>query len=367
VKKGSAALHVLSVAYPFASVGADAVGGVEQVLAALDAALVAAGHSSTLLAGRGSHAAGRLVAVDVGSGELSSERLHSARQRYRQALEALLSQQHFDLVHFHGCDCAQYLSASPPGRAVPKLVTLHLPWDWYDPRLFDRELGACFSCVSEWQREQLYPRLSPCATIPNGVDLARWRPLEQAPADYVLCLGRISPEKGFDRALRAARSAGVTLLLAGTVFPYPDHLRYFAEQIAPLLDGQRRFLGPIAGTAKRRILARARALVVASRVPETSSLAAMEALACGTPVLVASPGAPASLIEPGVTGLVVQGEAELAQAFERLSSLDRARCRASAEQRFDLRQTARRYLELYALLARTSARSRSAPFWELSA
>ncbi|HEU4580607.1 MAG TPA: glycosyltransferase [Polyangiaceae bacterium] len=339
----------------------------EQIMAALDAALVAAGHSSTLLAARGSHAVGRLVAVDVGQGELSGERLHGARQRYRQALEALLAQQHFDLLHFHGCDCARYLSASPPGRAVPKLVTLHVPCDWYEPGMFESDLGVRFSCVSEWQREQLATRLSLCATIPNGVDLTRWRPLGQPPSDYVLCLGRISPEKGFDRALRAARRAGVPLLLAGRVFPYPEHLRYFAEQIAPLLDEQRRFLGPIAGTAKRRILARARALLVVSRVPETSSLAAMEALACGTPVLVASPGAPASLIEPGVTGLIVRDEIELAEAFERLSSLDRARCRASAEQRFDLRQTTRRYLELYAQLLTAPPRSHAAFARELSA
>lgn len=359
-------MHVLSVAYPFAPVGTDAVGGVEQIVAALDAALVSAGHRSTLLAGRGSHALGRLVAVDVGRGELSTERLQRARRRYRQALEALLAEQHFDLVHFHGCDCVEYLSAAPPGRRAPKLVTLHVPCDWYDPALFRGDLEVHCSCVSEWQRAQLAPLLSPCATIPHGVDLGRWRPLEQPPADYVLCLGRISPDKGFDRALRAARCAGVPLLLAGRVFPYPDHLRYFAEQISPLLDDQRRFIGPITGNAKRRVLGRARALVVASRVPETSSLVTMEALACGTPVLVASPGAPASLIEPGVTGLVVHDEADLARALGSIGSLDRARCRASAEQRFDLRQTTRCYLELYARLARQPTSARGAAARELS-
>jgi glycosyltransferase involved in cell wall biosynthesis len=348
-------LHVLSVAYPFAPVSADAVGGVEQVVASLDSALVAAGHQSTLLAGRGSRAMGRLVAVDVGTGELSAERLDAARRRYRRVLELLLAQQHFDLMHFHGCDCADYLSAPLP-RRVPKLVTLHVPCDWYEPGLFRAELDLRFSCVSEWQRGQLPPRIAPCATIPNGVDLVRWRPLDEPAGDYVLCLGRISPDKGFDRALRAARAAGVPLLLAGRVFPYPDHLRYFAEQIAPLLDHQRRFIGPIAGTAKRRVLARARALVISSRVPETSSLVAMEALACGTPVLVASPGAPASLIEPGVTGLVVHDDAELALALARLPTLDRVRCRASAEQRFDLRQTTQRYLELYTQLTRSADR-----------
>jgi len=204
---------VLSVAYPFAPVSADAVGGVEQVMASIDAALVAGGHQSTLLAARGSRAVGRLVAVDVGSGELSADRLDSARHRYRRMLESLLARQYFDLVHFHGCDCADYLSAPLP-RKVPKLVTLHVPCDWYAPGLFRAELGLRFSCVSEWQSEQLPPRIAPCATIPNGVDLMRWRPLDEPTGEYVLCLGRISPDKGFDRALRAARAAGVSLVLA---------------------------------------------------------------------------------------------------------------------------------------------------------
>jgi glycosyltransferase involved in cell wall biosynthesis len=350
-------LHVLSVAYPFAPVGPDAVGGVEQVVAAIDAALVAGGQRSTLLAGQGSRAAGRLVSVDVGSGELSSERLEAGRRRYLQTLQALLADQDFDLLHFHGCDCGAYLCEGSLSKEPVKLVTLHVPSDWYDGKLFRPELGLRFSCVSAWQRERLQAQLEVCATIENGVDLDRWRPLGEPPADYALCLGRISPEKGFDRALRAARDAGVPLLLAGQVFPYPDHLRHFAEQIAPLLDGKRRFLGPVSGDAKRQLLGRARCLLVTSRVPETSSLVAMEALACGTPVLVAGPGAPASLIEEGVTGLVVEGERELASALERVHTLDRAACRASAELRFDVRQTTRRYLELYHELVNGRRRS----------
>jgi glycosyltransferase involved in cell wall biosynthesis len=354
-------LHVLSVAYPFAPVDPDAVGGAEQVLSALDAAVVASGHRSTVLAAAESRVAGRLLAVDVGSGALTEGRISRVRERFSSALQGLLAGHEFDVVHFHGCDCGAYLNGAPLPSTPPQLVTLHVPQDWYEPGLFRTGLGSSFVCVSQWQREQLPLELPVRAVIENGVDIARWRPSAEPTGDYVFCLGRISPEKGFDRALRAAHAADVPLLLAGQVYSYPEHQRHFAQQIEPLLDERRRFLGPVAGARKRRLLARARCLAVTSRVSETSSLVTMEALACGTPVVVASPGAPASLIEPGATGLLAQDERALARSFEQVLELDRAACRVSAEHRFDVRRMTGRYLELYQELASERPRQARLP------
>ena len=87
------------------------------------------------------------------------------------------------------------------------------------------------------------------------------------------------PEKGYHLALDAAHLAGMALLLAGEVFPYPEHQRYFHEEIGPRLDSTRRFIGPVGGQRKRGLLQRAQCLIVPSLVAETSSLVAMEALA----------------------------------------------------------------------------------------
>src|SRR5437016_7300098 len=95
---------------------------------------------------------------------------------------------------------------------------------------------------------------------------------------------RICPEKGIHLALDAASAAGVPLFLAGTAFGYRSHQSYFEDAIRPRLRDGHRFLGAIGGVRKQKLLAGARCLVVASQVAETSSLAAMEALACGTPV-----------------------------------------------------------------------------------
>ena len=100
-----------------------------------------------------------------------------------------------------------------------------------------------------------------------------------------MALGRICPEKGYHIALDAAARAGVPMVLAGEVFRYPAHEQYFRDEIAPRLDASRRFIGPVGLHRKRRLLSEARCLLAPSLAPETSSLVAMEALACGTPVI----------------------------------------------------------------------------------
>jgi glycosyltransferase involved in cell wall biosynthesis len=164
---------------------------------------------------------------------------------------------------------------------------------------------------------------------------------------YALALGRICPEKGFHLALDAAREAGWPLLLGGQVFPYPEHQRYFDTQIGPRLDRCRRYLGPVALARKRRLLAGARCLLCPSQVPETSALVAMEALACGTPVVALRAGSVPEVIEDGVTGFVRDTEDELVAAVGHIDDIDRARCRQEVERRFSPRVMAERYERVY--------------------
>jgi glycosyltransferase involved in cell wall biosynthesis len=341
-------LTVLNVAFPFAAVGPDAVGGAEQVVFALDAALVESGQRSLVVARRGSVTGGELFPVDVPEGTIDERVRRKVWTDARAILERLLARRSVDVVHLHGVDCAEYL---PDDERGPLVVTLHLSASSYPESLLARP-NLVFTCVSQWQRANSGGSLRIGAVIEAGVDLQRFRPSGGAQGSFAVCLGRICPEKGYDRALRAARQAGVALAVAGGVFPYEEHERYLARTILPLLDERRRLIGPISGSQKRRLLAGARCLVVPSRSPETSSLVAMEALASGTPVIAFSVGALPSVVEHGVTGLVVSDEAELVSAFAEVRAIRREDCRRAAERRFDLHRFTAEYLAFYRSLTR---------------
>jgi glycosyltransferase involved in cell wall biosynthesis/CelD/BcsL family acetyltransferase involved in cellulose biosynthesis len=341
------ALSVLQVAYPFAAVGPDAVGGAEQLLSLLDAALVRRAHRSIVIACEGAITAGRLVAVPGSGPVLDDAEWWRAHASHRAAIRAVLEANDVDLVHMHGVDFASYLP--PPG--VPVLATLHLPPSFYRPEALRPGRPETFlNCVSRSQRASCPAGAPVVAHIENGVRLDLFQ-MRESKDDFVLALGRVCPEKGFHLALDAARRAGVGLLLAGGVFPYPAHEGYFQAEIAPRLDGRRRFVGPVGGAWKHALLARARCLLVPSLAPETSSLVAMEALASGTPVVARRVGALPEIVEDGVTGFLVDSVEEMADAISRTRALRPRDCRRAAEERFSADVVVDRYCRLYSELA----------------
>lgn len=340
-------LTVLNVAFPLAPVGPDAVGGAEQVLAQIDRALVRAGARSLVLASEGSVTAGRLIATPPVPERIDAAAVGASQLAHRRAIETVLHRHAVDLIHLHGVDFASYLPSTGP----PALITLHLPISFYAPGdLRPARKLTWFNCVSDSQRRSCPGDLDLLPTVVNGVPLDQLGELSDAPnrpRGYAIALGRICPEKGFHHALDAARAADIPLLLAGAVFGYPAHQDYFESAIRPRLDPWRRFIGPIGPRAKRRLLGGARCLLVPSLVPETGSLVAMEALACGTPVIAFPAGALAETVEHGRTGFLVRDSGEMAAAIREIDRIDRAVCRAEARRRFSAARMTDAYLALY--------------------
>ena len=228
-----------------------------------------------------------------------------------------------DVVHMHGVDFSSYL----PDEGPALLATLHLPSDYYPREVFS--LGrprTRLVCVSEHQLATCPRADLPLCVVPNGVNLDEFAPILPKES-FVLAMGPICPEKGFHDALDAAKEADIDMILAGEVFTYPGHLRYFSEAIEPRLDARRRFVGPVGGAEKRSLLARARCLLVPSLVAETSSLVTMEALASGTPVIARPAGALADLVEQGKTGYLVSSVEEMSSAIAEVAAIDSAWCR----------------------------------------
>jgi glycosyltransferase involved in cell wall biosynthesis len=341
-------LTVLSVAYPFAPVGLDAAGGAEQVLGHLDAALETAGHRSVVVAAAGSRTCGKLIATTLPHGQITDAMRRVVWAEHRRAIVRALAEHRIDVVHLHGLDFGEYL---PPPGDVPLLVTLHLPAAWYPPQTFESARADLhLHCVSRTQHASCPPAARLLPPIPNGVPVQALD-CRIRKHGHAMVLGRICPEKNMHVALAAGRRAGVPVLLGGEVFPYAAHQAYYYEEIVPRLDTQRIFLGRLGFARKRRLLAGARCLLLPTLAPETSSLVAMEALACGTPVVAFPSGAIPEIVDHGVTGFLVRDEAEMADAIAACDALDPERCRATARERFPLQRMVQRYFDVYEQLA----------------
>jgi glycosyltransferase involved in cell wall biosynthesis len=317
----------------------------------LDTALVATGHRSTVIACVGSRTAGRLVSVPATAGTIGDPERRRTWAAVRTAIDTVHRSNPPDIVHLHGLDFLEYL----PAPGTPAIVTLHLPPAWYPPEVWRlTRPDTVLVCVSAAQRRACPEARLPIETVENGVPLAALE-ARHARRRFVLCLGRVCPEKGQHLAVEAAARAAMPLLIGGAVFGYPEHRAYFARQVAPHLGPGCRFLGPLGFVRKRRLLSAAHCLLLPTTAPETSSLVAMEALACGTPVIAFRSGALPDIIEDGRTGFLVDGVEEMAERIDNLDQLDRETCREAARRRFDQAGMVERYLRLYRSLARAPA------------
>jgi glycosyltransferase involved in cell wall biosynthesis len=333
-------LTILNVAYPLLPVHSGSAGGAEQILHLLDRGLAEAGHRSLVMAAAGSQTCGLLIQTAVANGQISDTVREGAQIEHRRRIREVLDRYKVDLIHFHGLDFLSYL----PDSGIPKLATLHLPIPWYPARIFEtKELSL--NCVS-YAQAGTAPAEIAVPVVENGIDVEAFSPAA-AERTGLLWLGRICPEKGVDIALRAAHRVGRALTIAGPVHPFETHQTYFREVVEPLLDAERRYLGPVALSQKRDLLSRADCVLIPSLAAETSSLVAMEAAASGTPVVGFATGALPEVIENGKTGFLVQNEEEMADAVRRAHTIPSEVCRQEAVRRFCFRSMVARYLQLY--------------------
>lgn len=320
-----------------------AYGGIEQVVHFLDRDLVARGHEVTLLASGGSSAACRLVPLaNQALGRPRSERelsaFHTLKNQAAQRAATIIADERPDIVLNHAWRLLDCL------RTNPSLTTVHFPLDVEPCRsTFFARNHATYVAVSNSQRRDGCG-LCFAGTVYNGVDVAAF-PYRARPGNYLAFLGRMSPSKGFDIAIRVAQKVGIPLKVAAKldIAERP----WFDDVIAPLLSrGGVELLGEITVRDKGAFLADALALLHPSRWSEPFGLAAVEAMACGTPVLALNRGAASEIVQDGRTGFVVDDEAALASAIDGLEGIERSACRQHVASRFDCRLMAEQYEQL---------------------
>ena len=339
-------MRIAQVAPLAESVPPEGYGGTERVVSYLTEELVRLGHDVTLFATGDSETSARLVPMSP-HGARTDPDLDPRPFEMRMLAEAYRRSPEFDVIHCH----TDYLGL-PLAEQVetPTVVTLHGRLDLPGlPTVFGEFPEVAYVSISDSQRAPI-PDINWVATIYHGLPphLYEFRPDAR---DYLLFLGRISPEKGPEHAIRIAKCARVPLKIAAKVDPVDQE--YFDTTVKPLLDDPLvDFIGEVNGEAKLDLLAHARALLFPIDWPEPFGLVMIEALACGTPVIARRRGSVPEVLRHGETGFVCETDEELCDAISRIGDLDRRRCREEFESRFTDRRMAEHYAELYEGLRR---------------
>jgi glycosyltransferase involved in cell wall biosynthesis len=334
-------LRIAQVAPLIESVPPMLYGGTERVVSYLTEELVRQGHEVTLFASGDSVTRARLVASCRRSLRLDPDCRDAITHHVVLVEQVFQRAQEFDVIHFH-IDAIHFpvIRRCP----VPNVTTHHGRLDLPDLVPLYREFREMpVTSISDAQREPL-PWLNWQATVHHGLpeDLHRG---SETPGDYLAFLGRVSPEKGLDRAIEIARRAGLPLRVAAKV-DRADQEYY--EKIAHLLRQPHvDFIGEIGEDEKSAFLGRARAVLFPIDWPEPFGLVLIEAMACGTPVIAFRRGSVPEVVIEGQTGFICQTVEEAVEAVARLPELSRRGCRQVFERRFTAARMARDYLNIY--------------------
>jgi glycosyltransferase involved in cell wall biosynthesis len=260
-----------------------------------------------------------------------------------EAIDLVATHRPFDVIHDH---CGFTAVAMADRIETPIVHTLHGQFTPSTRAFYARHAGkATLVGISGAQLTSAPAEILPVQAIPNPLDVSAW-PLQERKEDYLLWIGRMSPEKGPHRAIAAAHAAGARLVLAGVI--QPGQQAFFDREVAPHIDGTRvRFVGEVGGTAKRSLFAHARALLMPIRWDEPFGMVMVEAFACGTPVIAFPEGAARELVIEGKTGFLVDDEHAMAAAVGRLSGIAARDCRNWVAARCDVDVVATAYERTY--------------------
>jgi glycosyltransferase involved in cell wall biosynthesis len=322
-------------------------GGTERVVAYLTDALVELGHEVTLFASGDSLTKAKLAPIWPRALRLDPNVLDYFAPVFME-LEMVARRAHeFDMIHAHldyfGYPLLRLLD-------VPSVTTLHGRLDLPElPALYGVYGDVPVVSISNSQRRPL-PQANYVATILHGLpkDLLAKGP---GTGGYLAFLGRISPEKAPDAAIRIAARAGMPLKIAAKIDKVDEE--YFKTTIEPLLSlGHVEFIGEIAEHQKSEFLGNAAGLLFPIAWREPFGLVMIEAMACGTPVIAFENGSVPEVLEDGVTGFIVQNENQAVDAVRKIGMFDRDRIRAEFDRRFTAQTMAQNYLKLYSRLAR---------------
>jgi glycosyltransferase involved in cell wall biosynthesis len=326
-------------------------GGSERIVSYLTDELVRQGHDVTLFASGDSVSSANLVRCVPMALRLDAN-VKDPIPYYMLMLDRVREMaDEFDILHFHIDQFHFPLFRQIAQRTV---TTLHGRQDLHDLKpLYVGFSDMPLVSISNSQRKPI-ANANFAATVYHGLPAQTLKPNYKPSGDYVAFLGRISPEKRPDRAIRIAQALGLRIKIAAKIDKVDE--AYFREHIASLfnLPGVE-YIGEIDERSKSEFLGEANALLFPIDWPEPFGLSMIEAMACGTPVLAFRCGSVPEIIDPGVTGLIVDSMDEAIRVMPQVLALDRRAVRQKFEQRFSASRMAKDYVQVYRSLIKQQA------------
>ncbi len=313
-------------------------GGTGMSVGVLVNKLAERGHRVTLFAtGDSKTRAQRLISVK----KTPYKNDYSEIKEYENIFNAFKRAGEFDIIHTHMEHKAVFFA---PLVKTPVLISLRYGEFFKDElELLKTNAHLNYSFNSSALRRKL-KFLKSVGVVYNGLDLSLY-PFREKADDYLLFLGRLSPQKGVEQAIMAARQSGHKLIIAGKTTDTDKH--YLERRIWPYVDKRQIiYVGEIKGKRKIRLLSKARALLQPTQVFEACSNSLLEAQACGTPVITFKRGSNEEIVKHGITGLIVK-PGQLSQAIKKIGSIRRSACRRWIETKFTAEKMTDGYEKIY--------------------
>lgn len=334
-------MKIAQVAPLYESVPPKLYGGTERVVFNLTEELVEQGHEVTLFASGDSITNATLIPCCEKALRLNNDCCDSLAPHIVQIQKVLQMADEFDVIHFH-TDYLHYPSTE--NLKTPQVTTLHGRLDIPELQLIYDTFDQPVVSISNNQRKPL-PQANFIGTVYHGL-LKNSFSQGSGDKNYLAFLGRVSPEKGLDKAIEWAIASNRILKIAAKVDKVDA--AYYETIIKPLLNHPLiEFIGEINEEQKQEFLGNASALLFPINWNEPFGIVLIEAMACGTPVIAHGLGSVPEIIENDKNGFIVLSTQEAVDAVNRLNQIDRSTIRKIFEEKFSAKRMADDYLQLY--------------------
>ena len=338
-------LRIAQAAPPFERVPPLAYGGTERIVHGLVTELDRRGHEVTTFASGDSVVPGRHIETvpralrPIGYTGDSLPWMQLTMQKVLAHIDE------FDLIHSHLEWLSLLLTRVSP---IPVVSTFHgrLDLAWADDLFEDPPRGLI--AISKNQAST-HPDVPWAGVVYNGLRLAD-APFGRNRTDALCFVGRVVPEKGIVEAIEVAKAAGRPLKIAAKVAAGGVEREYYDEVFYPALKAAGKtieYLGEISQAERDQLFAESDAVLMPGSWPEPFGLVAIEALACGTPVIARRSGALPEIVRDGIDGFLGDDVTGMAFKVGRVADLDRAAIRESVIDRFSVERMTDGYEAIY--------------------